>query len=112
MTDRTSSVPADPFVRVMNARDNYKALWDQSCSQIADMCSYLGVDPEKEMADAWTLRDEIVRLKAESERLKGAIHRCLSVLTARATTVLPPSAMMMAYQLAFEELREGVESDG
>lgn len=34
---------------------------------VRDMCVYLGVDPKERPADAWTLRDEIIRLKGALE---------------------------------------------
>lgn len=52
------------------------------------------------------------RCERELERLKAvdvAAHKALAILSARATVALPPSAMMLAYKLAFDELRDGMQ---
>ena len=56
------------------ADSNYRDMWNQVCGQIGEMCEYLGVNPKEQLADAWTLRDEIVRLKAERDRFATALE--------------------------------------
>jgi len=47
---------------------------------------------------------EVLRLRA----IEAAAHRTIQLLTARATVALPPSAMMLAYEIAFDELTAGL----
>lgn len=56
------------------ADSNYRDMWDQVCGQILEMCEFLGVDSKEQIADAWTLRDEIKRLKSERDRFAAALE--------------------------------------
>lgn len=56
---------------------------------------------------------EVLRLEVELARLKRieeAAHKAIAILTARTTVALPPSAMMLAYKLAFDELQDGLRT--
>lgn len=56
------------------AGSNYRDMWHQVCGQIGEMCEFLGVDPKERLVDAWTLRDEIIRLKSERDRYAAALE--------------------------------------
>ena len=55
-----------------NRADNLQQCFDLTCEQIAEMCAFVGADPELPQ-DAWTLRNELVKLTARVAELEEAM---------------------------------------
>ena len=59
--------------------DTTKAMLHETHGQIAEMCEYLGLKREEVPCDAWQLRDALIRLRAENERLRAALREAMSL---------------------------------
>ena len=70
LRDATKPLHREAYV----GRDTAQAMLNTTHGQIAEMCEYLGLKRDEVPCDAWQLRDALIRLRAECERLREAVE--------------------------------------